>query len=333
MSIGQQLPSIGLGGAGLGNLYRAISDEQAIATVHAALEHGFALIDTAPYYGHGRSEQRIGLALRSWSGPRPLVSTKVGRVLDPVASVAEAGDFGFADPLPYRPRFDYSRDGVRQSLAESSARLGVAKFDAVLIHDIGRVTHGADHPRIFRQVLGETLPALEELRAAGVVDRIGIGVNEWEVCVELLEHGTLDVVLLAGRYTLLEQPALQSGMLDLCAARGVRVLAGGVFNSGLLATPPGDASTYNYEPAHAPVIARARRLWNLCAEFGVAPQAAALQFPAAHPAVATVLVGARSPAEVAEIAAWSQAALPPALWARLRETGFIGADAPVPAQR
>jgi D-threo-aldose 1-dehydrogenase len=330
MTSRQSLPSIGLGGAGLGNLYRAISDDQAIATVRAALESGFGLIDTAPYYGHGRSEQRIGAALRGWKGPRPMISTKVGRVLEPVASAAEAGDFGFADPLPFRPRFDYSRDGVRRSLEESSVRLGVAKFDIALIHDIGRQTHGADHPRILRQVLDETLPALEELRANGVVDRIGIGVNEWEVCVELLSRTALDVLLLAGRYTLLEQPAFQSGMLDLCAARGVRVLAGGVFNSGLLATRPGDASTYNYEPGHGPVIERARRLWDTCEDFGVPPQAAALQFPRAHTAVATVLSGARSPAEVAEIAAWSQAVLPAGLWTRLRETGLIAPDAPAP---
>jgi D-threo-aldose 1-dehydrogenase len=192
------------------------------------------------------------------------------------------------------------------------------------------MTHGAEHPRVLRQVLEETLPALREASTQGLVDRIGIGVNEWEVCVELLSQVELDVVLLAGRYTLLEQPA--SGMLDLCAALGVRVLAGGVFNSGLLATRPGGASTYNYEPAHAAVIERARRLWDLCAEFGVAPQAAALQFPTAHPAIGTVLAGARSPQEVAEIASWSQAALPAELWARLRETGFIARDAPVPAR-
>ncbi len=329
----QSFPPIGLGGAGIGNLYRAISDDQAIATVHAALENGFGLIDTAPYYGHGRSEQRIGEALPGWQGPLPMLSTKVGRALDPVRSAADAGDFGFADPLPFRPRFDYSRDAVRRSLEESAMRLGVAKFDIVLIHDIGQQTHGAEHPRILRQVLEETLPALEEAKARGLLDHIGMGVNEWEVCVELLAHADLDVVLLAGRYTLLEQPALRSGMLDLCAARGVRVLAGGVFNSGLLATRPSAGSHYNYEPAYAPVIERACHLWDICAEFGVAPQAAALQFPAAHPAVATVLAGARSPAEVAEIAAWSQAAIPVELWATLKETGFIAHDAPVPAQR
>jgi D-threo-aldose 1-dehydrogenase len=324
----ETFPSIGLGGAGLGNLYRAISDDQAVATVHAALASGFGLIDTAPYYGHGRSEQRIGAALRGWSGPGPMISTKVGRVLDPVRSAADAGDFGFADPLPFRPRFDYSRDAVQRSLEESGARLGTAKFDIVLIHDIGRMTHGPEHPRILRQVLDETVPALEEARAQGIVDRIGIGVNEWEVCIDLLSRADLDVVLLAGRYTLLEQPA--SGMLDLCAERGVRVLAGGVFNSGLLATRPNDASTYNYEPARAPVIERARRLWDVCEEFGVPPQAAAVQFPAAHPAVAAVLAGARSPAEVAEITAWSQALVPAGLWARLRDIGLIAPNAPVP---
>lgn len=325
-------PALGLGGAGIGNLYRAIADDQAIATVHAALANGFGLIDTAPYYGHGLSETRIGAALRSWRGARPMISTKVGRVLDPAAP-GSTGDFGFVDPLPFRPRFDYSRGGVRRSLEASLSRLGVQKVDIVLVHDIGRLTHGEDHPRILRQVLEETLPELEAARARGLLDRIGIGVNEWEVCVEILSRTALDVILLAGRYTLLEQPALDGGLLDLCAGRGVRVLAGGVFNSGLLAGRPTAASRYNYEPAAAGVVERARLLWTVCESFGVVPQAAALRFPAAHEAVATVLAGAQSPAEAAEIATWRDMDLPAELWRELKRTGFIAEDAPVPPSR
>jgi D-threo-aldose 1-dehydrogenase len=325
-----ELSPFGLGGAALGNLYRAVSDESARAAVHAALARGLTLIDTAPYYGHGLSETRIGAALRLWTGAPPLLSTKVGRVLDPV-SPAETGDFGFVEALPFRPRFDYSRDGVRRSLDGSFARLGVDKVDIALIHDIGVQTHGASAHAVLAQVLDETLPALEAARDEGLIKAIGIGVNEWEVCVEVLRRAPLDCILLAGRYTLLEQPALASGMLDLCDERGVRVLAAGVFNSGLLATPPSPSSTYNYESAPADIVARASRLWTLCGSFNVAPQAAAVQFPLAHPAVSTVLVGLRSAEEVDDLARWRAVSIPNVLWDALKAEGLIVTDAPTPS--
>ena len=234
---GFDVPAFGLGCAPIGNLYRAVSDAQAIATVHAALAGGIGYLDTAPYYGHGRSESRIGEGLREWKGARPILSTKVGRVLDPVPP-GEEGDFGFAAPLPFRPRFDYSRGGARRSLEESLARLGVERIDIALIHDIGRTTHGDAHPAVMRQVLVETLPELRALKDEGLLRWIGIGVNECEVCLELLPYAELDCILLAGRYTILEQSALTTGLLDMCIVRGVRLLAAGVFNSGLLAARP-----------------------------------------------------------------------------------------------
>ncbi len=323
------LPRFGFGGAAIGNLYRAVSDEDARAALHAALSQGVTLIDTAPYYGHGLSETRIGAALRAWTGPKPMLSTKVGRVLDPVAP-GETGDFGYVDTLPFRPRFDYSRDGVRRSLESSFARLGVERVDIALIHDIGANNHGAAHGAVMAQVLEETLPALKAARSEGLIGAIGIGVNEWEVSAEVLQHANLDYILLAGRYTLLEQPALSSGLLDLCTARGVRVLAAGVFNSGLLATAPSPASTYNYETALPQIVAQASRLWALCASFGVAPQAAALQFPLAHPAVACVVVGARSAGEIDDLVRWRAEPIPDALWDALKREGFILGDAPTP---
>lgn len=326
------LPQFGLGGAGLGNLYREVEEADAVAAVHTALEAGVTLIDTAPFYGHGRSEARIGAALRAWRGARPMLSSKVGRVLDPVAT-EDAGDFGFANPLPFRPRFDYARDAVRRGLEASFARLGVERLDIALVHDIGRRTHGAAHGAIIRLVLDETLPTLEAARAEGLIDRIGIGVNEWEVCVELLERAPLDCILLAGRHTLLEQPALAAGMLDLCAAKGVAVLAAGVFNSGLLATRPNAASTYDYEPAPPQIVARAQQAWAICEDFGVAPQAAALQFPLAHPAVATAIVGARDAGEVRDLVAWRDASIPDELWPALKAAGLVHPDAPVPARK
>jgi D-threo-aldose 1-dehydrogenase len=325
----EPLPAYGFGGAAIGNLYRAVANEQAIATVHAALDGGFGLIDTAPYYGHGLSEMRIGAALAAWPSRRAMISTKVGRVLDPAAA-GDVGDFGFAEPLPLRPRFDYSRDGVRRSLHDSLARLDVRKLDVALVHDIGALTHRASAGAVLRQTLDEALPALRDARAEGLVDRIGIGVNEWEVCLEVLAHADIDVILLAGRYTLFEQPVLRSPLFDVCLARGVRVMAAGVFNSGLLASRPSHASTYDYKSASGEAVARAGVLWDICARHGVAPQAAALQFPAAHPAVATVLVGARSPEEIAEISAWRGMNIPAGLWRELKEVGFIADTAPVP---
>jgi D-threo-aldose 1-dehydrogenase len=257
-----------------------------------------------------------------------MLSTKVGRVLDPVQPGGE-GDFGFADPLPFRPRFDYSRAGVRRSLEGSLTRLGVERVDIVLIHDIGRQTHGDAHPKIMRQVLDETIPELLDAKMNGLLHCIGIGVNECEVCLELLPSASLDCILLAGRYTLLEQPALTSGLLDLCAIRGTRLLAAGVFNSGLLAAKPAATSKYNYENVPKDTLARAERLWAVCEAFGVAPQAAALQFPAAHPVVASTIVGARSAEEIAQVIQWRKEPVPGALWTALKKDGFIAANFPV----
>ncbi|HVZ98867.1 MAG TPA: aldo/keto reductase [Caulobacterales bacterium] len=320
---------LGLGGAAVGNLYRAVTEPDAEAAILGALEGGFELIDTAPYYGHGLSELRIGAALRKWQGPAPLISSKVGRVLDPVAP-GEEGDFGFVSPAPFRPRFDYSRSGVRRSLEESLERLGVAKLAVALVHDVGQLTHGQAHAQVLRQVLDEALPELWRAQGEGLVGAIGIGVNECDVCHEILARAPLDCILLAGRYTLLEQPALTSGLLDVCAGRGVSVMAAGVFNSGLLATAPTSASTYNYARVPQPMLDRARAIWSLCQEHGVAPQGAALRFAAAHPAVSHTIVGARSRAEVDELIAWRAAEIPGALWTALKARGFLSAEAPTP---
>jgi len=322
-----EVPDFGLGCAPIGNLYKPLPDAQAIAAVLAALQAGVRYLDTAPYYGHGRSEQRIGRALRDWHGPLPVLSTKVGRVLDPAAP-GEEGDFGYADPLPFRPRFDYSRAGVRRSLEESLARLGVPRVDIALIHDIGQMAQGEAHGAVLRQVLDETLPELHAARREGLIRWIGIGVNECEVCLELLARAPLDCILLAGRYTLLEQPALTSGLLALCADRGTRLLAAGVFNSGLLASRPDARSTYNYVSTPSAVLERAQALWRLCESFGVPPQAAAVQFPAHHPVVASTVVGAKSADEVKQVLAWRAADIPAGLWTALKKDGFIAADAP-----
>ncbi|MFI6984940.1 aldo/keto reductase [Embleya sp. NPDC050154] len=296
--------SIGLGAAAFGNLYTAGTDAQARASVEAAWAAGIRCFDTAPHYGVGLSETRLGAALRGYPRDAYTLSTKVGRLLvdDPAAPTAAEG---FVD-TPHRRRVrDYSADGVRRSLESSLERLGLDRIDIALVHDPD------DH---WEQAAHEAVPALVALREQGVVGAIGVGMNQSAMLDRFVAETDVDCVLLAGRYTLLDRSG--GPLLDHCAKRGVSVLAGGVFNSGLLADPrPG--AHFDYAPADADVLARALRLKAICAGYDVPLRAAAIGFAAAHPAVATVLVGARSPEEAADTVAMGEWDVPAALWADL----------------
>jgi D-threo-aldose 1-dehydrogenase len=290
-----------MGCSALGNLYRAMSDDDAIATVEAALAHGIGYFDVAPHYGFGMAERRLGMALAKHVGPAPLVSTKVGRLLAPTA--AGGTRHGFVDADPYEPDFDYREDAVLASHEASLARLGLARVG---------------------------YPAMRRLKETGRIDAIGIGVNEIAICERLLDEVPLDVILLAGRYTLLEQGALP--LLDRCARDGVKVIVGGPYNSGLLVEAPnGVALHYDYAAAPAPAVARAQALWTACSAYAVALPAAALQFPLAHPAVTSVVAGLATPAQVADLASWTEADIPGGLWRHLRAAGFLAPSAPTPA--
>lgn len=320
-----ELTALGFGSAALGNLYTAVSDEQARATVDAAWDAGIRYFDTAPHYGLGLAERRLGAALAGRPRSEFVVSTKVGRLL--VDSGLEASDLaegGFDLRSTLRREVDFSADGVRRSLDESLVRLGLDRVDIVYVHDPDA---GAGHER---QVVEETLPALCALRDQGVIGAVGVGMNQWQMPARLVGSTDLDLVLLAGRYTLLEQKSL-TGLLDLCARQDVAVVAGAPFNSGLLASddPPADA-TWNYAPAPAGMLARARALAAACTAAGVRLPAAALQFPLAHRAVVSVLAGMRSPDEVAANAAMIREALPAALWAELVRLGLLPPEAPTP---
>jgi len=319
----ERVAPLGVGTAPLGNLYRAIDDREAAATLEAAWQGGIGFLDTAPYYGHGLSERRIGDHRVQHPDRDFAISTKVGRRLEPCAP-ADVPAHGFVAPLPARPVFDYSRDGVLRAFDASLARLRVERVDGLLLHDIGRLVHGDRAPAVLAQALDEALPAMADLKAEGRVGAIGLGVNEWEVCHEVLGRADLDVVLLAGRYTLLDQSA--RGFLDRARARGVAVIAAGLFNSGLLA----GGATYDYEPAPPEMLARRDRLAAVCARHGVELPAAALRFAARHPAVARALVGLRSPAEVAQAVAWHAADVPADLWLELADEGLIDEAAPLP---
>jgi len=316
---------LGLGGAALGNLYTAVADEAAAATVRAALDSGVGYLDTAPYYGYGLSELRLGGALAA-SDSDVRISTKVGRRL-----VARAGpareDQGFVSARPFDAVFDYTYDGVLRSFESSLERLGRDRVDVVLIHDVGGLTHGDAHAEVFETALGGGYRALEGLRATGAIGAVGLGVNECEVCLEALERADFDCFLLAGRYTLLEQGALDA-LLPACVERNVSIIIGGPYNSGILVEPEDAARHYDYGAPPPGAGARVARLREACRGHGVPLPAAALQFPLRHPAVASVIPGARSADEARRNAEWLKHPIPEALWQQLAAEGLLREELP-----
>ena len=326
-----RLPTLGLGAAPLGNLYRPIGEEAAAATLEAAFALGLLYVDTAPYYGFGLSERRVGDAVRGRGDV--IVSTKVGRLLVPAGPGVDKSRprHGYVSPMPFSPIYDYSYAGILRSHEESLQRLGLSRVDIVYVHDIGRMTHGANHAgHIEALVEGGGLRALRRLRDEGAVDAIGIGVNEVEICLDLLDRTELDLILLAGRYTLLEQKALPR-LMPLCLARGTSLVIGGPYNSGILAGPSSPASHYDYRRPPPVVVERVRRIAGICQRHGVDLGAAALQFVLANPLVASVIPGLASPEEVRQTADWARAPIPAALWSDLKAEHLLDAEAPVPA--
>ena len=321
------VPALGFGAAAIGNLYTAVTDEAAGAALEEAYHLGVRLFDTAPYYGCGLSEQRVGYALASLRADDAVISTKVGRLIVPGAEGEPSGD-GYV-VTGRRAIFDYSRGGIMRSFESSLRRLRRGSVDILLLHDVGREAHGERHEEMLRLALDEALPAMAELKASGACRAIGIGVNERQACLEVMSRFDLDCILLAGRYTLLEQEAAAEVLAE-AARRGVGILAGGPFNSGLLAGAEAPGTTYNYRPADEEILQRARDIYAVCASEGVDAGAAALQFPLAHAAVVSVIAGMRSPAEVASAVARSRAAIPASLWRKLREAGLLTPGAPTP---
>ena len=328
---GLSVTELGFGTAPLGNLFRPLSDDDARATLAAAKEAGFGYYDTAPFYGFGLSERRLGDALR---GRDVVLSTKVGRLLRPVAGPVDEREVrhGYATPMPFEPVYDYSYDAIMRSFDASQQRLGLARIDILYIHDIGRMTHGDDNAaRMAELTKGRGLKALEELRAARRIAGFGIGVNEIDACLEVMDNARLDAILLAGRYTLLEQNALDV-LFPRCEAAGTAIVVGGPYNSGILAVGTKTAAPlfYNYEPAPADVIAKVRAMEAVCDSHGVPLAAAALQFPLAHKLVASVIPGLDSPARVAQTLALYRHAIPAELWRDLKADGLLREDAPTP---
>jgi D-threo-aldose 1-dehydrogenase len=318
---------VSFGGAPLGDLFGRLDEREAQDTVVAALDAGVNLIDTSPLYGHGLSEHRIGAALRVSSGRRVILSTKVGRWMNPTASPGDRS--GYAGGLPHGAVVDYSYDGAMRSFEQSLLRLGTDHVDVLLIHDVDVWTHGADMERRFAEAMNGAYRALDRLRASGAVKAIGIGVNEAEMCVRFARAGDFDVMMLAGRYTLLEQGALD-GFLPLALEKRIGIMLAGVFNSGILAGGAGPGAHYNYRPASPDILAKVRAIAAVCRAHGVPLRQAALAFAAAHPAVATLVLGAVRPEEIAANVASVTAPVPAALWSDLKAAGLIAAHAPTP---
>lgn len=300
---------LGLGTAPLGGMFSHVADADAVELIAAACDAGIGLFDTAPFYGHGVAERRLGAGLKAAGVTPQVLSTKVGRLL---VADAEFVPGIFADAAAEQPVFDYSAEGVLRSIDDSLGRLGVDHVDLVLIHD----------PDDFEdQAIGEAFPALAQLRAEGVIKAIGVGMNETRIPTRFVNETDIDVVLIAGRYTLLDQQA-QDDLFPAALERGVSILAAGVLNSGILADPrPG--APYDYEPAPADLIDRAIAIRAVLAEFDVPMIAAALQFPLRHPAVTAVLTGARSAAELRANVADFDRDLPAEIWTALEDRGFV----------
>ena len=322
---------LGFGTAEIGGLYRAVADEDAIALVGHAWDTGVRYFDTAPLYGYGNAERRLGLALRDRPRDDFVLSSKVGRLLVPIGEVSPAADVdpqrmngvdnaSYADTPPVRVVFDYSRDGVLRSVEASLARLGLDRIDILYIHDPD------DH---WQAAIEGAYPAIHDLREQGVVRAIGAGMNQAEMLARFAREGDFDVFLVAGRYTLLDQAALAE-LLPLCVEKGISVAAGGAMNSGLLADPkPG--ARFNYALAPADLVARAQRIRAVCERHEVPIKAAAIQFALAHPAIVSLVAGVRTVEHFDDYPRYLATPIPDDLWAELRMEGLIHPDAPVPA--
>ncbi|WP_088182845.1 aldo/keto reductase [Sphingobium sp. Z007] len=322
------IPSLGMGTAPIGNLYRAVSDAEARVTLDAAWDAGIRYYDTAPHYGFGLAERRLGamLAARDPAG-EAVLSTKAGRLLVPTDATGER--HGFVNADPYEPVFDYGHDAVVRSFEGSCARLGRDWIDLLLAHDLGQATHGDDHERHLRAFLNGGYRAMCDLRDAGAIGAIGIGVNEVAICDEILDHVALDMILLAGRYTLLDRSAER--LLARCAALGVQVIVGGPYNSGILARDLTGPLHFDYAAPSADILDKAQRLSDACAALDIPLPAAALQFPLRHPAVVSVIPGLVGADQVADTMTRLSTPLPDPLWpaldASLKDTAMVQDDA------
>lgn len=317
------------GAAPIGNIFRPIDDETLDAMIQCAWDAGVRYYDTAPMYGHGLSELRLGHSLRGKNRDDFVLSSKVGRILRPKKR-SEIDFAPWVDAAPNELIFDYTYDGTMRAFEDSLQRLALERMDICFIHDIDVFSRGAEQPEVFRQAMDGAWKALAKLRDEGVVKAIGVGVNESEVChAALIEHD-FDCFLLAGRYTLLEQESLDE-FLPLCEERDVAVVVGGGFNSGILATGAVEGAKYNYAPAPTEIRQRVAGIEAVCQTYDVALPAAAMQFVVAHPCIPAFIAGTRTVEQLQKNLDWFSHPIPAAFWANLKKKRLLREDAPTPA--
>ncbi len=321
-----KVTQFGLGGTSIGNLFSPVSEETAHSVIRQAWELGIRYFDTAPVYGLGLSERRFGDMLRDNPREEFVLTTKVGKLLRPICEKRRT-DLQFACSMPFEVEFDYSFNSVMRSFEDSLQRLGMSQVDILLLHDLDS-RHGYKWPRMFQSAMDGGYRALDQLRCDGVIKAVGLGVNEWEVCESAMQYGDFDCFLLAGRYTLLEQGALET-FLPKCSEKNISIILGSPFNSGILAGGEVSGNMYNYKQAPPEIIERVAKIEDVCRSHGVEMAAAALQFPLFHPRVATVIPGSRSPEELRQNMEWMKMPIPESLWSDLKNEGLMREDAPV----
>lgn len=325
---GLETSLLGYGSAPIGNLFRSITTDVAHQTVHAAWDAGIRFYDTAPLYGHGLAEHRMADALFQYPREEYVLCTKVGRTLTP--SPAGSFDHGSWEKVPpLKAEFDYSFDATFRQVEQSSQRMMSDKFDILLVHDIDFFTHGTNQPQRFQEAIQGSFKALIQMREEGTVSAIGVGVNETDVCYDVAKLVDIDTLLLAGRYTLLEQESLDN-LMPLCEERGISVILGGVFNSGILATGATPEAKFNYGKAPKHILEKTQKIQSVCNEFGVSLPAAAIQFAAAHPAVVNICLGARDLDQWNKNFTYLREKIPTDFWQSLRQQRLIREDAPTP---
>ncbi len=331
---GLEVTQLGMGGAALGNLYAVVDENGAAETIASAYTAGIRYFDTAPLYGYGRSENRLGLELLRYNRDEFVISTKVGYSLVP-RTAEEPPESPFVDVPPLDKEFDFSRDAVLRSFEESLKRLQTDYIDILFIHDPDEgisIQPDFDDPYSvshFSRAMDQVYPALDELRAQKVVKAVGAAMNQWQMLHDFAVEGDFDCFLLAGRYTLLEQEPARR-FLPLCEEKGIRIVIGGPYNSGILATGAVEGAYYNYLPATPEVLDRTRRIQHVCARHNVSLQAAALQFPFGHPSIASIIPGARSAAEIEANVGFFEEAIADDFWTDLRDQSLVAEEAPLP---
>lgn len=323
-----EVSAFSFGTAPVGNIFREIDEETSDAMFQTAWGAGVRYYDTAPMYGHGLSELRTGYSLRWKERDDFVLSSKVGRILKP-ACMQDINYEPWTNAGRFTMHFDYSYDGTMRAFEDSLQRMNLERMDICFIHDIDVFTRGDEQPEVFKQAMDGSWKALSDLRDEGVVKAIGVGVNEWQVCHEALKQRDFDCFLLAGRYTLLEQEALNE-FLPLCEERGAAVVVGGGFNSGILATGAVEGAKYNYAPAPAEIMDKVARIEKVCADHGVPLPQAALQFVVAHPAIPSFIAGTRNVEQLKKNLNWFSHPIPTEFWSDLKAQGLLREDAPVP---